>query len=84
MAEINRLTGTMTERQGYRVVTRSAGDEYVTTFRRVDDEDTDARIVAPTERVVIDGDTGVRERADVKATEAVVEALAEIDVEVRE
>lgn len=77
------LTETEGVRQGYRVVTESAGWEYRTELRRVDDEDDEEKIVECVDRYRVDQDTLDEEEIDHDVTEAVEEALEKRGVQVR-
>mgnify|MGYP006276209379 CR=1 FL=1 len=85
MPEVAGLTGTPTTPPGYRVITRSAGDEYHTLLRRVDNDEHDPedKVYRPTERYLVDDD-GEKDELELKATEAVVDELEDRGVTVVE
>jgi len=75
MPEVSGLTSTATTRQGYRVVTESAGWEYHTILRRVEDDTAGDPVVEVVERWREDG--GERDDLELKTTDTVVETLAD-------
>lgn len=78
MPEVSRLSGTMDQREGFRVVTQSGGSTYDYELRRTDDPDNeDTEFTVDVTAKFVDGHPDTPE-----ATEAVREAMTERGIQV--